>query len=59
MNVPERYSSKAILSSSCVFITMGPYHATGSPMGFPDMSRKRTPSASVETAHLLSTIEED
>jgi hypothetical protein len=27
MNVPFRYSSNAVLSSSCVFITMGPYHA--------------------------------
>ena len=38
MNVPLLYSSNAILSSSCVFITMGPYQAIGSPMGLPDMT---------------------
>ena len=35
INVPCRYSSKAICSSSSVFITMGPCQATGSPMGRP------------------------
>ena len=32
MKVPRSSSSKATRSSSCVFITMGPYQATGSPM---------------------------
>ena len=31
-------------SSSCVFITIGPYHATGSSSGLPETSRKRMPS---------------
>ena len=32
-------------SSSAVFITIGPYHATGSSIGLPDTSRKRMPSS--------------
>ena len=48
-NVPSRYSWKAVRSSSCVFITMGPAHATGSPMGCPVMRIKRAPSFSVPT----------
>jgi len=36
IKVPFSYSSKAILNSSWVFITIGPYQATGSPMGLPD-----------------------
>jgi hypothetical protein len=42
MNVPFSYSWKAMRSSSWVFMTIGPYHATGSPMGCPDTRRKRT-----------------
>ena len=38
-------SSYASRSSSCVFITMGPYHAMGSLMGFPEISKKRTGSS--------------
>jgi hypothetical protein len=34
--VPLLYSSKAIRNSSRVFMTIGPYHATGSPMGLPE-----------------------
>ncbi len=49
MNVPFRYSSNAIRSSSSVFITIGPYQATGSLMGLPDMSRKRTGSPCAAT----------
>ena len=37
-NVPLLYSSKAVRSSSSVFITMGPYQATGSPIGRPDQA---------------------
>ena len=48
-NVPLLYSSNATRSSSFVFITIGPYHATGSRIGFPDTSRNRTGSPSVET----------
>lgn len=50
MNAPLRYYSKAIWSSSCVFITVGPYHATGSLIGLPEMSRKRTASFPAETS---------
>ncbi len=49
INVPFWYSSKAILSSSCVFMTIGPYQATGSPIGFPETRRKRTLSFSAVT----------
>ncbi len=42
INVPFSYSSKASRSSSCVFMTIGPYQATGSPIGRPDTRRKRT-----------------
>ena len=31
---------KAFCNSFCVFITIGPYHATGSPKGLPDIRRK-------------------
>jgi len=41
--VPSESSSNALRSSSCVFITIGPYHATGSSSGFPETRRKRTP----------------
>src|ERR1035441_2567014 len=44
-NVPRSSSSNAWRNSCCVFITMGPYHATGSTSGFPETSRKRTPSS--------------
>ena len=44
-NVPSRSSSNAFCSCSCVFITIGPYHATGSLSGSPDTSRKRMPSS--------------
>src|SRR5208337_2616010 len=30
---------------SCVFITIGPYHATGSSSDFPETSRNRIPSS--------------
>ena len=52
MKVPFRYSSNAIRISSAVFITMGPYQATGSPIGFPETRRKRTGSlsAAMDTA---------
>src|ERR1051326_7745421 len=44
-NLPVSSSSKACRSCSCVFITMGPYHATGSCSGFPETSRNRIPSS--------------
>ena len=50
MKVPLLYSSKATFSSACVFITMGPRQATGSPMGFPETSRNRTDSSPALTA---------
>jgi hypothetical protein len=50
MNIPLRYSSKAISSSSSIFMTIGSYYATGSLIGLPGMTRKRTAVLSVETA---------
>jgi hypothetical protein len=44
MNVPSFNSSTACRNCAWVFITMGPYHATGSSIGFPDTSRNRMPS---------------
>jgi hypothetical protein len=46
MKVPFSNSSNAICSSSCVFMTIGPYHATGSPIGLPEIRRKRTGESS-------------
>src|SRR6266446_1762321 len=43
--VPFSSSVKACRSCSCVFITMGPYQATGSSRGLPETSRKRMPSS--------------
>src|SRR3989442_2103637 len=45
MKVPSCSSSYARRSSSGVFITMGPYHATGSSIGFPDTSRNLIPAS--------------
>ena len=45
MNVPSRSSEMASWSSASVFMTIGPYHATGSSIGRPDTSRNRTPSS--------------
>src|SRR5438874_6076712 len=44
-NVPSFNSRNASRNCSWVFITIGPYHATGSSSGFPDTSRKRMPSS--------------
>src|SRR4030067_1334405 len=43
INAPLRYSLKARSNSSCVFITIGPAHATGSSRGLPETRRKRSP----------------
>src|SRR5213079_2736651 len=43
--VPSCNSSNAARSCSCVFITIGPYQATGSSSGFPDTRRNRIPSS--------------
>src|SRR5262249_46296881 len=45
MNVPSFNSAKARCSSALVFITIGPYQATGSSIGLPDTNRNRTPSS--------------
>jgi hypothetical protein len=42
-------SSKATRNSSRVFITIGPRQAIGSPIGLPEMRRKRTASVSADT----------
>src|SRR5437764_2110263 len=49
-NVPCCSSLNAFCSCSCVFITMGPYHATGSSKGLPDTSKNRIPSSPACTA---------
>ena len=45
MKVPLRSSPTACCSSACVFMTIGPYQATGSSIGLPETSRKRMPSS--------------
>src|SRR3979411_1089565 len=40
MRVPLRSSATACCSSACVFITIGPYQATGSSIGLPPTTRK-------------------
>ena len=49
MNFPDCSSRMAVFSSACVFITMGPYHATGSSSGLPLTSRNRIPSGPAST----------
>lgn len=43
MNVPLCSSVTACRNCSWVFMTIGPYHATGSSIGLPDTNRKRIP----------------
>jgi quercetin dioxygenase-like cupin family protein len=45
VKVPFLRSLNACCNSSAVFITMGPYHATGSSMGRHETSRNRMPSS--------------
>jgi len=45
MKLPACSSDIACRSSSCVFITMGPYQATGSSIGLPETSKNRMPSS--------------
>ena len=45
MNLPVSSSEIAWRNSACVFMTIGPYHATGSSIGLPDTSRNRMPSS--------------
>ena len=44
-----KHGKAATCSSSLVFMTIGPYQATGSRIGFPEISKKRTCSSSVVT----------
>jgi len=44
-NVPRWSSSSACRSCSCVFITIGTYHAASSSSGFPENRRNRIPSS--------------
>ncbi len=45
MKSPFCSSDIAWRSCSCVFITMGPYHATGSSIGLPETNKNRIPSS--------------
>jgi hypothetical protein len=49
MKAPVCSSAIAWRSCSSVFITIGPYHATGSSIGLPETSRKRIPSSAAWT----------
>ena len=44
MNLPVCSSLMAWRNSACVFITIGPYQATGSSSGWPETSKNRMPS---------------
>ena len=57
-NVPRLSSSNACWSCSCVFITMGPYHATGSPNGFPDDQEEPDPFVPGLHRNLVSAVKE-
>ena len=57
MNVPLRSSATACCSSAFVFMTIGPYQATGSSIGLPDTSRKRMPSSPACDRDLVAAVE--
>ena len=57
MNVPLRSSLTACCSSACVFITIGPYQATGSSIGLPETSRNRMPSSPGLHRDLVAAVE--
>ena len=57
-NVPFSNSSNACLSCSCVFITMGPYHATGSSSGLPETSKTDSVFACLH-GNFVSAIEQN
>src|SRR5579863_1383654 len=48
--VPSSSSSNACRNCSWVFITIGPYQATGSPNGLPETRRNRIPSGPAGTS---------
>ena len=54
MKLPSRRSESAWRSSAWVFITIGPYQATGSSSGLPEISRKRMPSLAGLHRHLVA-----
>ena len=58
MKVPLRSSVTACCSSACVFITIGPYQATGSSIGLPETSRKRMPCVAGLHRHLVAAVEQ-
>src|SRR6202040_1707014 len=49
MKVPLRSSATACCSSALVFITIGPYQATGSSIGLPETSKNLMPSSPAST----------
>src|SRR5207249_4864258 len=58
MKAPVCSSAIAWRSCSCVFITIGPYHATGSSIGLPDTSTKRDTLVARLHHDLDATVEE-
>lgn len=59
MNVPSSSSINALRSSSSVFMTMGPPHATGSRRGLPETMTIRAPSGPAWEVDLVPFREED
>ncbi len=58
-NVPRWSSSNAWRSSSCVFITIGPYQATGSPSGLPETKQKSDSLLARLHGDFVASIEQD
>jgi hypothetical protein len=58
INVPSRYSRKAVSSSAWVFMTMGPRQATGSFNGFPVNSKNLRDSPGGADGHLFALVEQ-
>ena len=57
MKVQPRSPRAACCSSACVFITIGPYQATGSRSGFPETSRNQNSFFAGLDRYLVATVE--
>ena len=59
MNVPSCNSATACCSSACVFMTIGPYQATGSSSGVPGDQQKADALVARLHRHLVAGVEQD
>lgn len=58
INVPLCSSVTACRNSSCVFMTIGPYHDTGSSIGLPDTKEKPDALFAGLNGNLIAAIEQ-